>query len=129
MVNAIVILISSISMSSAIGIAHSGILEMSDKVVMIHIYLGIISNAWGVGGLFFGLWLFPMGYIIVKSRRMPVWLGRVLVLGGLGYLVSTIIHYMGINLSINSFLVLPATIGEFWKIGYLLIFGIRPDHE
>lgn len=129
MVNAIVILMSSISMSSAIGIAHSCILEISDKVVMIHIYLGIISNAWGVGGLFFGLWLFPMGYIIVKSRRMPVWLGRVLVLGCIGYLVSTIIRYMEINFRFNSFLVLPATIGEFWMIGYLLIFGIRPDHE
>lgn len=128
MVNAVAIMISAISIASAIGIANSDI-TMENKVLLIQVFQNIISNAWGIGGLFFGLWLIPMGYIVVKSKRMPIWLGRVIILGGVGYLISTVIRYAGINLSFNRFLMLPATIGEFWMIGYLLIFGIRPIKE
>ncbi|AXT55210.1 DUF4386 domain-containing protein [Aquimarina sp. AD1] len=125
MVNALTIMISAISIASAIGIANSDISAMEDQVLLIQLLQHIISNAWGIGGLFFGLWLLPMGYIVVKSKRLPIWLGRVLILGGIGYLVSTIIRYAGIDFSLNRFLTIPATIGEFWMIGYLLIFGIR----
>lgn len=129
MVNALAIMISAISIASAIGVANSEINAMEDKVLLIQVFQNIISNAWGIGGLFFGLWLFPMGYIVIKSKRMPIWLGRVIVLGGIGYVLSTIIHYTGLDLSFNTYLTLPATIGEFWMIGYLLIFGIRPCNE
>jgi hypothetical protein len=122
-------MISAISIASAIGIANSEISAMEDKVLLIQVYQNIISNAWGIGGLFFGLWLFPMGYIVIKSKRLPVWLGRIIVLGGIGYLISTVIRYAGIDFNYNNFLTLPATIGEFWMIGYLLIFGIRPMNE
>lgn len=129
MMNALAIMISAISIASAIGVANSDISAMEDKVLLIQVFQNILSNAWGIGGLFFGLWLFPMGYIVIKSKRMPVWLGRVIVLGGIGYLISTVIRYTGIDFSFNRFLILPATIGEFWMIGYLLIFGIRPINE
>ncbi|GGZ88596.1 DUF4386 domain-containing protein [Algibacter mikhailovii] len=129
MVNALAIMISAISIATAIGIANSDISATEDKVLLIQVFQNIISNAWGIGGLFFGLWLFPMGYIVIKSKRLPVWLGRVIILGGIGYLISTVIRYAGIDFSYNRFLILPATIGEFWMIGYLLIFGIRPSIE
>ena len=129
MVNAVVILISAISIATAIGVAHSDISTMEQKVVLIEILQNIISNSWRIGGLFFGLWLLPMGFIVIKSKRMPVWLGRVIILGGIGYVVSTFIHYSGLDLSFNKYLTIPATIGEFWMIGYLLIFGIRKSTE
>lgn len=125
MVNALAIMISAISIASAIGIANSDTSALEDKVLLIELLQHIISNAWGIGGLFFGLWLFPMGYIVIKSKRMPIWLGRVIIIGGIGYLVSTFIRYAEIDFSLNRYLMLPATIGEFWMIGYLLIFGIR----
>ena len=129
MINSVAIMISAISMASAIDIANSSIQTMDDKVLLIQVFQNIIANAWGIGGLFFGLWLFPMGYIIIKSKRMPIWLGRVILLGGIGYLTSTFISYAGIDFSYGRILILPATIGEFWMIGYLLIFGIRPVNE
>lgn len=127
-VNAVAITISAISMGAAIKIAHSS--HMNDeKVALIDLLTTLISNAWGVGGIFFGLWLIPLGYIITSSRRMPVWLGRTLILGGIGYVLSTFISYFGISGSWVSTLTIPATVGEFWMIGYLLIFGIRPVNE
>jgi len=99
---------------------------LNEKMIMIQLFDQFIKNAWGVGSLFFGLWLIPMGYIVVSSQRMPVWLGRVLILGGAGYLVNTFIMYMGVHEPWVDMFVIPATVGEFWMIAYLLIFGIRP---
>lgn len=128
MINSVAIMISAISMGSAIEIANSS-QSIDDKLILIELLTSIITNAWGVGGLFFGLWLIPLGYIITTSKRMPVWLGRTLIIGGIGYLLSTTINYAGIEIPLSGYLTIPATIGEFWMIGYLLIFGIRAVKE
>jgi hypothetical protein len=128
MINSVVIMISAISMGSAIEIASSSQI-VEDKVIVIELLSSLIRNAWGVGGLFFGLWLIPLGYIITSSKRMPIWLGRTLIAGGLGYLISTTFNYIGIESPLVGYLTVPATVGEFWMIGYLLIFGIRPVNE
>lgn len=127
-VNSVVIMISAISMGAAIEMASSA-QAIEDKLIVIELLSSIIKNAWGVGGLFFGLWLIPLGYMITSSQRMPIWLGRTLIAGGIGYLLSTTLNYIGIESSLLGFLTLPATIGEFWMIGYLLIFGIRAANE
>jgi hypothetical protein len=126
MMNSAAIMMSAISMSSAIDIAKSSTLPFLEKLPMIELLGNQITNAWGVGNIFFGLWLIPMGYIIVNSKRMPIWLGRILIIGGIGYLISVFTKSAGIDNPILEFLVIPATIGEFWMIGYLLIYGIRP---
>jgi hypothetical protein len=127
--NAAIILVSAIAMSSAIDIANAVTSSMQGKTDMIQLLSQIMANAWGVGSLFFGLWLIPMGYIIISSKRMPIWLGRTLIIGGMGYIISAFIKYIGIINPLFDLLVIPATIGEFWIIGYLLIFGIRPSSE
>jgi hypothetical protein len=121
-------MISAISMGSAIEIASSS-QTVEDKVILIELLSSLITNAWGVGGLFFGLWLIPLGYIITSTKRMPVWLGLTLIAGGIGYLISTTINYIGIESPLLRYLTVPATVGEFWMIGYLLIFGIRPVNK
>jgi hypothetical protein len=125
-VNAVVILISAIAMGAMINVADSS-LSTEEQILLISVLHNVISNAWAAGSLFFGLWLIPMGYIVTHSRRMPVWLGYTLIIGGIGYMLSTFFHYSGIESSFTDYLTIPATIGEFWMIGYLLIFGIRSD--
>jgi hypothetical protein len=125
--NAAIILISAIAMSSAIEIANAVNTSMQGKTDMIQLLSQIMDNAWGVGSLFFGLWLIPMGYIIVASKRMPVWLGRTLIIGGIGYIISAFFNYLGMKHPLFDLLVIPATIGEFWIIGYLLIYELRPQ--
>ncbi|MGJ3235267.1 DUF4386 domain-containing protein [Marivirga sp.] len=127
-VNAVIIMISAISMASAIAVASSDH-TIEEKVLLIELFNQLISNSWAVGGLFFGLWLIPLGYIISSSQRMPIWLGRILIIGGIGYIVSILLNYAGVTASWLDYLTIPASIGEFWMIGYLLIFGIRPAPE
>lgn len=125
-VNSIIIMVSAVAMYSVIELAASSSISSEDKLVMVQILTQIISNSWGIGGLFFGLWLLPMGYIIVSSKRMPVALGWVLIVGGVGYLLQTFLNAGGLHSSYIGLLTIPATIGEFWIVGYLLIVGIRP---
>lgn len=127
-VNSVIILISAISMGASLEIAMGGS-DVVNKVALIDMLTGLISGAWNMGGLFFGLWLIPMGYIITKSKRMPVWLGRILMIGGIGYILSAFAFYSPFSGPWADYLTLPATVGEFWIIGYLLIFGIRPASQ
>lgn len=127
--NSAIILVSAIAMSTAIDIANAVTTSMQGKTDMIQLLSQIMDNAWGVGSLFFGLWLLPMGYIIVSSKRMPIWLGRTLIIGGTGYILSAFLDYLGMKHPLFDLLVIPATIGEFWIIGYLLIYELRPSIE
>jgi hypothetical protein len=83
------------------------------------------ENLWGVGGMFFGLWLIPMGWCALRSRWMPRTLGWLLIGGGVGYVVSAFVPYLAPDAqTVADVLVVPATAGELWMIGYLLIRGI-----
>jgi len=128
MMNSAVIMVSAISMGASLEVASSN-QSIEDKVTLIYLLALLITNAWGVGSLFFGLWLIPMGYIIVSSNRMPRWLGFTLIAGGIGYLLSAFLKYAGVSSPLVDILVIPATVGEFWIVGYLLIFGIRASDE
>jgi hypothetical protein len=106
--NAAIILISAISMASAIDIASSTTQTLQEKIGFIQLLSHFIANAWGVGSLFFGLWLIPMGYIIVVFKRMPIWLGRTLIIGGMGYIIRAFIKYLGIINPLFDLLVIQA---------------------
>ena len=81
--------------------------------------------------LFFGLWLIPMGYLVLASRWMPRPLGWILMAGGVGYILSAFVVYLipGAPGAVELALTVLATVGEFWMIGYLLIKGVRTDTE
>lgn len=125
-VNAVVILVSAIAMYTVIEMAGNSNMAIAEKLPLVQFLIRISANAWTLGGLFFGLWLLPMGTIVIRSRCMPIALGWVLVAGGAGYLLQTFAIAAGLSSSYLGLLVMPATIGELWMVGYLLIYGLRP---
>lgn len=85
------------------------------------------ESAWDVGGIFFGLWLIPMGFLVLRTINMPRPLGWILVTGGFGYLLSTAVTFLASDTGvIPDALVAPATIGEVWMIAYLLFMSVAP---
>lgn len=86
----------------------------------------ISENLWGVGAIFFGLWLVPMGCCALRSGWMPRPLGWVLIAGGVGYVLSAGVSFLAPDLGgLAMALTMPASIGEFWMVGYLLWRGLR----
>lgn len=65
-----------------------------------------------------------------RTARAPFGLdarsaGWTLAGGGIGYLLSPFITYLVDAGAIAAILVVPATVGECWMIGYLLVRGVR----
>lgn len=128
MVNAVAILASAATMATALAVAgNPSLAPGADPAATVQLMYELSENAWGVGALFFGLWLIPMGYVAVSADLMPKWLGRILIIGGVGYTVSAVTRYgiVGPPSWLVEGLTYPATIGELWMIGYLLVRGIR----
>ena len=123
LVNAVTVLVSAALLATAVEIALNPIGDAATTVQLLYLVSG---NLWGVGALFFGLWLIPMGSCVLRSGWMPRPLGWVLVSGGIGYVLSAFIRYLAPEAQVVAdALAYPATVGEFWIIIYLLAIGVR----
>lgn len=95
-----------------------------------HMYILLDSyyNGILVSKIFWGLWLLPFGYLVVKSKRIPKILGILLILGCFGYLIDVFGHTLFDGYSdtvISNYITLPATFGEMGTCLWLLTVGVR----
>lgn len=124
LVNAVTVLAGAAMLASALTVALNPVGDAEATVELLYV---LSEELWGVGALFFGLWLIPMGWCVLRSRWMPRPLGWLLVAGGLGYLLSAFVRYLAPQAAVVAdALLLPSTISEFWMIAYLLVRGIGP---
>ena len=128
LINAAAIVVATTFSATALLVAGDAALAPGgDQAATVQLLYELNGAAWGLGGLFFGLWLIPMGYVVVKYKVMPAGLGWVLMVGGVAYIIDTYLIRLVTDApgAISAVLVGVATIGEFWMVGYLLILGIR----
>jgi hypothetical protein len=124
LVNAVAVLVSAVFLTTASDVvADSALASGGDAARTVLLLYQASGACWRVGGIFFGLWLIPMGYAARRSEAMPRTLGMILMVGGVGYIAGAFADALGAPRSVVDVLPLPATIGEFWMIGYLLIVG------
>jgi hypothetical protein len=132
LINSTAILCSAAFLVTALAVALDPALAPGgDSAATVQLMYEVSGAFWGVGALFFGLWLIPMGYLVVVSRWMPRPLGWILVAGGVGYILSAFVVYLvpGVPGEGELALTVLATVGEFWMIGYLLTKGVASDVE
>jgi len=128
LVNAAAILVATAFSATALVVAGDVALAPSgDQAATVQLLYQLSGAIWDIGGLFFGLWLIPMGFVVVKSRVMAVALGWASMVGGVAFVIGTYVNQVAPDApsAIAAFFPGVATIGEFWMIGYLLIFGVR----
>ena len=89
-------------------------------------------NAYGNGllitTLFWGLWLLPFGYLVIRSGFLPKLLGAFLVLGGLGYVTEVFWQIRVPDVRFPGTVLLAAAIGEIGICLWLLVVGVR-EHQ
>lgn len=81
-----------------------------------------------VASLFWGLWLLPFGYLVVKSGFLPRVLGVLLMLGGVGYVLDVFCDLLlpgYAAMPFSNYVTLPASLGEIGSCLWLLAIGAR----
>jgi len=127
LVNAVAILGSAAMLATALDVSKDVSLTVSGGAATTAQLLYVVSgHLWIIGGIFFGLWLIPMGWLARRSGWMPSLLGWILMIGGVGYVANALLSYLlpDAGLAVD-LLTTPATVGELWMVGYLCLRGVR----
>jgi len=91
--------------------------------------LRLHANAAAIAIPFWGLWLFPFGCLVIQSRYVPRVLGILLMIAGIGYVVTGITRLILPDyLGVVSKMATPLYFGEFPIILWLLIKGAKAPH-
>ncbi len=101
-------------------------LEITELQTQVMLHLDYYNNGIELSQIFWGLWLFPFGYLVYKSGFLPKLLGILLMAGCFGYLITFFggFLYGDFHKTIFSTIVgLPASIGEIGICLWLLILG------
>ncbi len=125
-VNAIVILMSAVFLASALSVAIDPALAPGgDAAATAQLMYVASDHLWLIGEIFFGLWLVPMGRLVHLSGWMPRPLGWILMVGGAAYVIGPFLAYLTDVRLAADLVAIPATAGEFWMIGYLIVRGVN----
>ena len=91
--------------------------------LLLHSFQHVIMLA----SVFWGLWLIPFGLLAYRSQFIPKIFGILLVIGGIGYVVSSTVYLLAPEHSaiIDTIATAPSGIAEFGIILWLLTKGVR----
>ena len=110
------------------GADFLSIFDKPQRDALAMLFLKLHGQGFVVSELFWGLWLFPLGLLVYRSRFLPRFLGVWLVFAGFAWVILSL---MGILLpqyqdKVNTFLQ-PAIVGEIAFMLWLLIRGAKPQ--
>jgi hypothetical protein len=93
---------------------------------LVLLLLDLHDHGYTLAGVFFGLWLLPLGSLARRSGLFPPLLGAALVVAGGAWIAGTLAAFAWPNLpaAVHTILTAP-TVAEFWMIAYLLTKGVR----
>ena len=99
--------------------------EADQLHTQVMLFLDLYEHGIFIAKIFWGLWLFPLGYLVFKSGFLPRILGVLLIMACFGYLIDDFIVFLLPNS--NAILSLFAFIGEWLFALWLLIKGVNVE--
>jgi hypothetical protein len=104
------------------------VFDQPQRNAMAMLFLRLHHGGVVVNEIFWGLWLFPFGVLVYRSRFLPRFLGVWLIINGFAYLSTS---FTGLLLpqyeEMVSNVTFPALLGEVAIMLWLLIKGAQPQ--
>jgi hypothetical protein len=89
------------------------------------LFLDLYEYGIHIAMIFWGLWLFPLGYLVYKSSYLPRILGVLLMIGCFGNLIDVVTFFLFPNFDVT--ISLYTGYGEFLLLLWLLIKGVNVE--
>jgi hypothetical protein len=90
-----------------------------------YLFLRLHSQGFLISQIFWGLWLFPMGYLVFKSGFLPRILGVLLMIACFGYVIQSFAVILFPNFNVN--IIFFTSWGELLLLLWLLIKGVNVE--
>ena len=107
------------------GADYSAVFSADQSNAQVMFYLDLYESGLRIAYIFWGLWLFPLGYLVFKSGFLPKILGVLLIIAGFGYLFEFVTYFLfpDLEISIRMF----TFWGEVFFALWLLIKGVNVE--
>jgi len=91
-----------------------------------YLFFRLHGQALVIAQIFWGLWLFPFGILVIRSGFIPRFLGFLLFIAGAGYLIATFtVLVLPTYKQVGNQIAMILELGELPIIFWLLIWGAR----
>ncbi len=96
------------------------------------LYFTSFNDTWLIGLIFFGIHLIALGYLIYKSRYVPKFIGILLYIAGIGYVLDSTAGLLlpAYDALANIFMIIvvvPGIVGELSLTIWLLAKGVKNE--
>ncbi len=89
-------------------------------------FLNLHHNGYWIAQIFFGVWLFPLGYLVYKSGFLPRILGIVMMIHFVGWTMTFLQFFLFPGFTAITYVTYPlGFISEFGLTLWLLIMGVK----
>jgi hypothetical protein len=109
-----------------VGASYLSVFDKAQLDALTYLFLHLHGQGIMVVAIFWGLWLFPFGMLVIRSGFIPRALGVVLFVAGVPYVVSSFTSLLlpGYAQLVSRFAT-PLQFGELAIIVWLWIWGAR----
>jgi len=105
---------------------YFAVLESLGNGEQVSLFLSLHSYGVFIAQIFWGIWLFPMGYLAYKSGFIPKIIGVLLIIACFGYLIDSMMVFLKLDLG---FVFSDFTfLGEFAIVLWLIIKGKKEQN-
>ncbi|MFN8488918.1 MAG: DUF4386 domain-containing protein [Caldilineaceae bacterium] len=108
------------------GAEYAKVFQTNQRQALAMSFLYLYKNGFMIAQIFYGAWLFPLGYAVFKSGFLPKILGMVLMIHCATWLMTTLQFFLFPSFTAITYISYPlGFIAEFGLTLWLLVMGVK----
>jgi hypothetical protein len=124
-----VVFVNDVNLYNALTIAtdptYARAFGVGQSAALVTLFTGAHAGGLAMDELYFGLWLLPLGYLVLRSGQFPRLVGVLLIVAGVDWIGQFLADLMAPGLPYVAAIGQVCGIGEVVFVAWLLIAGIR----